>query len=124
MPKLYLSLLFILCVSLSAYSQQFKISGKIIDTSENKPLENAVVSILRSTDSVLIKFIRTKADGTFSIPGLKSSKNIVLITYPGYADYAEIIKDSSATDLSLGSIPLTPKSPADQSAGLFFYDCF
>ncbi|MBL7698213.1 MAG: TonB-dependent receptor family protein [Chitinophagaceae bacterium] len=110
MPKRYLSLLTFLCLSLSAFSQQFKISGTVLDTSENKPLENAVVSVLRSTDSVLLKFIRTKADGTFSVSGLSSSKNIILITYPGYADYAELLKDSSTEEISLGSIPLTPKS--------------
>ena len=92
MPKLYL-LLLLLFLSATAMSQQFKISGKVVDTSENKPLENAVVSILRSSDSILLKFTRTKADGTFDISGLSSKKNIILITYPKYADFADFTKD-------------------------------
>jgi hypothetical protein len=110
MPKLYLTLLLIGCISLSAYSQKVTISGSVIDTSENKPIQNAVVSILRPVDSLLLKFVRTKSDGTFSIPNLKSSKNIVLITYPGYADYADSTKDVGVADVKLGVIPLTQKS--------------
>lgn len=110
MPKLFLPLLFLLCTSVCTYAQQNKISGTVIDTGENKPIANAVVSVLRLTDSVLVKFIRTKPDGTFSITGLKTSKNIVLITYPGYADYADSTKESAGTEINLGIIPLTPRS--------------
>ncbi len=110
MPKLCLTLILIGCISLSAYSQQFSISGSVIDTSENKPIQNAVVSILRPVDSVLLKFVRTKSDGTFVISKLQSSKNIVLITYPGYADYADTTKHPDGAEVKLGRIPLTQKS--------------
>lgn len=110
MPKLCLTLILIGCISLSAYSQQFSISGSVIDTSENKPIQNAVVSILRPVDSMLLKFVRTKSDGTFVISNLRSSKNIVLITYPGYADYADSTKSPDGSEVKLGRIPLTQKS--------------
>ena len=108
MPKL--CLLIALLISANAYSQQFKVSGTVIDTGENKPLQNAVVSIIRPLDSILLKFTRTKADGSFTISNLSSPNNIILITYPGYADFADFIKDSSKTEYTFGTIPLTPKS--------------
>jgi hypothetical protein len=108
MPKLYL--LIALLVSAQAFSQQFKISGSVADTSENKPLQNAVVSVIRHKDSVLVKFTRTKEDGSFSISNLKPSNYIVLITYPKYADFVEITKDSAKSEFDFGRIPLTQKS--------------
>jgi hypothetical protein len=103
-------MLIVLLVSTQAFSQQFKISGTVVDTSENKPLENAVVSVIRPKDSVLIKFTRTKEDGSFSIASLKPSQYIVLITFPKYADFVEFIKDSIKVDFDFGTIPLTQKS--------------
>ncbi|HUQ64702.1 MAG TPA: carboxypeptidase-like regulatory domain-containing protein, partial [Flavitalea sp.] len=108
MPKLFLVIL--LLISGAAYSQQYKISGSVIDTSENKPLHNAVVSVIRPSDSILISFVRTKADGSFSISNLKSYNNIILITYPGYADFLDYTKDSSKTAFVFGNIPLTQRS--------------
>lgn len=107
MPKIYL--LIALLISTQAFSQ-FKISGTVVDTSENKPLSNAVVSVVRPGDSVLVKFVRTKDDGKFSILNLKSANNIVLITYPGYADFVDFTKDSSKNTFDFGVIPLTQKS--------------
>jgi hypothetical protein len=108
MPKIYL--LIALLVSAQAFSQQLKISGSVIDTSENKPLQNAVVSVIRPKDSVLVKFTRTKEDGTFFISHLRPSNYIVLITYPKYADFVEFTKDSTKSEFDFGMIPLTRKS--------------
>ena len=108
MPKLFL--LIAMLVSVQAFSQQFKISGTVVDTSENKPLQNAVVSVIRPKDSVLVKFTRTKENGSFSISNLKASNYIVLITYPKYADFVEVIKDSTKSEFDFGKIPLTQKS--------------
>jgi hypothetical protein len=108
MPKLYLLVALLICTH--AFSQQIRISGSVIDTSENKPLHNAVVSVIRPTDSVLVKFTRTKEDGSFSISNLKPSNYIVLITYPDYADFVEFTKDSTKTAFDFGKIALTQKS--------------
>ena len=108
MPKL--CLLIALIVSTHAYSQQMKIFGSVADTSDNKPLHNAVVSIIRSNDSVLVKYTRTKEDGSFSISNLKPANYIVLISYPKYADFIDFTKDSLKTEVDFGKIPLTQKS--------------
>ncbi|HET6996007.1 MAG TPA: outer membrane beta-barrel protein, partial [Chitinophagaceae bacterium] len=96
-------------VSLGASGQVGSLKGIIRDTAEKKNLSHAVVSILRSSDSVLVKFTRTNSQGSFDIPDLSEGDYILMITYPKFADYADKIK-LPASPLDLGIIPLTPKS--------------
>src|SRR4051812_39592639 len=103
-------LLVISCISsLYSFSQKISYSGKVVDTSENRPLPNAVVAFMRPSDSVLIKFTRTKEDGSFLL-NVKKSRYQVLITYPGYADFVDISADTTREIVSLGTIPLTKRS--------------
>ncbi|NCU04549.1 MAG: carboxypeptidase-like regulatory domain-containing protein, partial [Chitinophagaceae bacterium] len=78
----------ILC-SFQSYSQQNKISGYITDTSSGKKLDNAVVSLIRSQDSILTKFARTNNAGYFEIKDIPQGKYIFMISYPGYAEYVD-----------------------------------
>jgi hypothetical protein len=104
------SLLILTLLSVTAYSQQISISGKVIDTSENRSLENAVVSIIHPGDSILVRFARTQKDGSFALSNIPNKPFILLVTFPGYADYADQVKDSNNTKIDLGLIPLTKKS--------------
>lgn len=92
-----------------AFSQTVSIKGTVIDTTENRKLGNSVVSVLRKTDSVLVGFSRTNAKGEFQIQKIHPGDYILLVTYPKFADYVDIIK-ASAADLEIGNIILTPKS--------------
>jgi hypothetical protein len=88
---------------------QSSIHGKVLDTLNKKSLDNAVVSLLRKSDSTLYKFVRTGKDGEFSISDLLTGKYLLLVTYPKFVDYTDAIElDGSAKDL--GSIPLTLQS--------------
>ncbi len=101
---------FVLC-SLQIFSQYspHRISGTVTDTAEKKPLKNAVVRIIDPADSVLLKFTRTTTDGTFQVDHVPK-RYIVVITYPGYADFLEIVSDSARKIVALDIVPLTPKS--------------
>ena len=92
-----------------AYSQSGKLRGVISDTSERKPLSNAVISLLRPKDSVLIAFTRTKEKGEFTFNQLAPGSYLMMITYPKFADYIEEIKMED-TDIDLGKINLIRKS--------------
>jgi hypothetical protein len=109
MPK-YLLLIISLMLLQYAHAQQTTLSGKVIDTSENRALGNAVVSLIDPADSILLKFTRTKADGSFSVGPLPAKTFILLITFPDYADYVDMISDSAKAKLELGTIPLTKAS--------------
>jgi hypothetical protein len=108
MKKLGLGLLTTLFSSL-LFGQSFTLSGKIADTSEHVALGNAVVSLLRSKDSVLIGFTRTKPGGEFMLKQLPAGSYLMMVTYPKFADYIEQLKIDSA-NIDMGKINLIRKS--------------
>src|SRR5688572_12557470 len=110
MRKYSLTLLLILAFYSFCVSQTVSIKGTVIDTTENRNLSNSVVSIIRKSDSVLVGFSRTDAKGNFKLDKIKNGDYILLITYPKFADYVDILKVGEAPDMNVGKIILTPKS--------------
>ena len=98
MPKLLFTA-GLLILTIWAHAQTITLSGSVSDTAEKRPLANATVSLLRATDSMLVKFTRTAPDGSFRIAAPKAGRFVILITYPGYADYADIQELTQPTDL-------------------------
>jgi hypothetical protein len=91
-----------------AYSQQATISGRIVDTLEKRNLPNAVISVIKKSDSTLVRFTRSKKDGSFILPKADTGKYLLLVTYPRFADYMDPVNLKS--DLELGKISMTLKS--------------
>ena len=108
MIKPICSLLLGLLLSILTIAQSPVIFGKTIDTLENIKLYNASISLLRSSDSVMIGFTRAKLDGSFSLKAPSNGKHILLITYPGYADHADWIQVEGETNL--GEIVMLTKA--------------
>ncbi|MFD0792638.1 outer membrane beta-barrel protein [Mucilaginibacter litoreus] len=102
---------FCLC-SLTALAQTpYSVKGVAIDSVANVKLANTSVSVLNAKDSILVNFTRAKTDGSFNIPKLKKGSFILLVTYPGYADYVErFTLDSVKTTHNFGSISMNLKS--------------
>jgi hypothetical protein len=92
------------------FGQSGIIKGNVSDTATKKNLPNAVVSLIRKSDSVLIAFTRTEEKGNFQLNNIKEGNYFLLITSHIFADYTEMInlKDSSVIDL--GKIALTRRS--------------
>jgi hypothetical protein len=105
-----LTILLLFAVSFPAFAQNAAIRGKVSDTLENKSLSNAVVSLIRQTDSILFKFSRTNANGEFTISDVPSGKYKMLITFPRFADYADNIEIKDQPVVDLGTIALTQKA--------------
>jgi len=107
-------LLFIFCFffSFSLLAQStYSVKGVIIDTAANAKLANTSVSVLQAKDSILVKFARAGADGSFTINNLGKGKFILLVTYPGYADYVERFSlDSAHTTHAFGKLSMILKS--------------
>jgi Outer membrane protein beta-barrel family/Carboxypeptidase regulatory-like domain len=93
------------------FAQHASIKGNITDTSSKENLPNAVISILRTQDSVLYKFTRSNAQGKFSLGKLPAGKFILLVSYPKYADYVEqlTLTDSSSVEYDKISMILKAK---------------
>lgn len=109
MTKLTLIGLFILASISNTFAQQGSIKGMVTDTLNKQNLSNAVVSVLRAKDSVLVKFTRTNKEGNFDLPNLTAGKYIVMVTYPSYADYVDIITTTTGVT-DLGKISVITKA--------------
>ena len=104
-----LALLFcLLLFALFINAQQAAISGSIADSSENKQLQQAVISLLKKSDTTLVSFTRSNADGKFLFSSIDTGSYLILISYPKFADFMETVELKG--DLHLGEISLTMKS--------------
>lgn len=108
--QLIILVLILLCTAHFANSQTSSLKGSITDSVEKKNPENAVVALLRQTDSVLVKFTRADKDGAFSIPDLQQGNYILMITHPYMGDFFDVVTLNSNENKSLGKLYMTPKS--------------
>jgi hypothetical protein len=108
--KISATLVLLLGISLSVFSQYADIKGTVIDTSEKRNLFNSVIALLRPADSVLVSFTRSDKSGNFSLQKLSPGKFIVMVTHPAYADYFDRVEVTGATPVNLGAIAMTLKS--------------
>ena len=106
MRKLSAIIALTLCVQYSAMAQSPTVQGVVSDTINSKVLDKAVISILRSTDSVLLAFARSGPDGSFRVTNIPPGKHILKITYPKYADYVDFIQAKAEEPINLGRIGL------------------
>lgn len=93
-----------------ALSQSSSVKGIISDTSSKTSLQNAVVSLLKPKDSVLVKFARTQAGGGFEINNVPAGKYLLVVSYPKYADYADEITVEAGQPFNTGTIPVILKA--------------
>ncbi len=91
------------------FSQSIEFTGKIEDTTAHTNVKNAVVALLSTKDSILKKFTRTDANGSFNINNVVPGNYILMVLHPIFADYVEDLEVNN-TNRSTGSIALTPKS--------------
>lgn len=109
MPKLLFAFLMLL-FSMQSFSQNSTVSGSVTDTVNQKKLPNAVISILKKSDSTLLAFTRADKEGNFTIKGLDTGEVVIMIAYPKFADYVDNLQIQAGKDLGLGAINLTNKS--------------
>ncbi len=111
MTRWVMTILFILTAFFRVLGQERlgAIQGRLADSNLDRGCPQVVVAILNS-DSSLVRFTRTRKDGSWAIRGIPAGTYLLLTTHPSYDDYlARIVirKDSTA---DLGAIYLQPKS--------------
>lgn len=100
---------FVLCAT-SSFAQTYTIKGAVGDSVLKVKLLNSHISIL-TKDSILRKYTRSVADGSFTITGLPAGKYIFMVTYPECADYTETITlEGTNTTRNMGNINMQLKS--------------
>ncbi len=92
----------------AAVAQTAQVSGKIADTAEKKNLVNSSILLLRKSDSMMARHTRSDAAGDFRLTRLAGGAYLILVTYPGYADYVDTLNVDSGANIKV----------ADHSAGV------
>lgn len=109
MKKLTVPVLLFIIVH-SSIAQQASVKGVVRDTSENKNLTNAVISILRKSDSSLVRFSRSDKNGFFQIENLPSDSIVIMVTYPKFADFVDEVVLTPNELIDMGPVMMTPRS--------------
>ncbi len=102
MKKLLL-LIILVYASTFSFAQTATIRGITVDTINKQNLPNTAVMLLRTKDSVLVKFARSNDKGAFELKNLKAGNYILFATYPQYADYAENITLAETSVINMGA---------------------
>ena len=108
MKKFYLLIISIsVCVSAMA-QRNGTVGGKLFDTTNNKPVAAATITVLDKKDSSLVSFTMTGNDGSFEIKGLAEGTYRLLITHVNYHNSSKIFA-VTATDknAALGTLAMT-----------------
>ena len=109
MRKIILAAL-ILLSSCAIFGQQSTLKGTVVDSTDNKNLQNTVITVMRARDSVLLKFARADKSGHFTINNLDSGRLIIMITHPYLGDYFDAVDVPVNGEKDLGQVVMIPKS--------------
>ena len=72
---------------------QTLVTGNLSDSTENIILKNTSVALMRASDSVLVSFTRSNAQGDFKLSLPDKGTYILLISHPDYADFVDILTE-------------------------------
>lgn len=102
----------IVCLIATAvgYGQQASVKGCVSDSFEHKTLAKSVVALLQAKDSILYRFTRTDAAGKFAFDKVPPGDYLLMITVPGYADYAEKLVLADTSRVNYGNLFMTLKA--------------
>ncbi|MBA2250589.1 MAG: TonB-dependent receptor [Chitinophagaceae bacterium] len=105
--KLLLTLFVLInCISIS-YSQSGKITGSLKDGGNQKIIDAATVSLLRSKDSTLIKSSLADQNGNFVFENLKDNTYLVRATSIGHTViYSKPVNILNSSAVSVGTLQL------------------
>ena len=104
--RLLLSILFI-CSSVFCFSQEFSITGKLIDLDSKLPLEAATVFVESVKDSSLITYTISDKFGVFDLKGRTQATKVNLyISFVGYQPYEKEINIEGNGIITLDDISL------------------
>ncbi|MBI5372324.1 MAG: outer membrane beta-barrel protein [Sphingobacteriales bacterium] len=110
MKKTVFLTLLLLCGVFFSRAQTSLLKGQITDSVDKKNPANAVISLLRKTDSVLVMFTRARQDGQFTLGPVASGRYILMITHPYMGDYFDTLQLQAGVPQDLGKLYMTPKS--------------
>lgn len=107
MKYFLLPILYLLSQAAFSQSKYSSISGTIFDTSSNKGLAYATVSIVSAKDSTLEAFTRADSAGYFTFRKMNTGKYILSASYVGFGTIWLPFSTKEGEETALGKIILT-----------------
>jgi len=96
-----------LIFSFNIYGQDFTITGKLQDETEDFPLESATVFAEKISDSTLVTYTISDRNGAFVLKGNTGVSELnVNISYTGYSAIRKRINLSNSRDVNMGDIKM------------------
>ena len=108
----WISLCIFFFVSVSLSAQSGNISGKIVDSSNKKPLALTTVTVFKANDTSIVTYRLSNDAGEFKIPSLPFNVPLrLLVTYSGYEVYRkEFELNAEKPVINFGSVLMTGTS--------------
>ena len=101
--KKFIVLMTCLFLAVSAFSQNLKISGTLVDRDTKEGVMLVTIQMLK-TDSTYVKGVVSDDKGHFSITAPNAGTFILKFTSVGYTTMAKTVKVTGKSDVSLGEI--------------------
>ncbi len=113
MKKLFIGLLFMMQAVCAFAQNPTGITGKVVDSKSQKPLENVVVSIQNTNFTQL-----TDVLGQFTFDNVPEGKQLVLIKSAGYRDQLLPVQVTEGKILDLGTVVVEEDITSEQELSL------
>ena len=105
----YLFGFFLMLAAAQVFAQNFSISGRVVDETNNQPLEYANVVMYQNSDSAMVKGSVTNSLGEFTIEKIKAGKYFVKAQFLGYEiSKSQVCDLTKEHKLNVGTIALSP----------------
>ena len=110
--KLRLILLLSALIPAGFLFSQGVLKGKIIDSSINKPLGLATVTVFKASDTTIITYRLSTPEGEFKVPGIPYNLPCrVVISFSGFSVYRkEFTIANGDAALDIGTVYMSPNS--------------
>src|SRR5688572_3968696 len=106
LTKTLLALLF----AIPALAQKNSVKGVVLDTSENKKLQYAIVALVDLKDSTLYTSVRTDQEGGFELFQIPPGQYMITIIYPRMADYLQSITVTETSKIDLKTVNMITRA--------------
>ncbi len=113
---LWLMMLVVSCY-VTGYAQKNNgsIKGRLIDTLQKQPIENATVSVINAADSSLIGFTRSDAAGNFMLNNIGPGQYRLSVSHVGFHHlWRNVELDNNQPAIDLGAIKMRDKTLLDE----------
>ena len=110
MKQAFFLVVAMLCQILAFTQQQTIMKTIVIDSITKEKVANAIIVIMKKTNSIIVAFSRTDDKGTCLISGVKPGEYHLKVIYSGYTDYSEDVSIVSDSLLNVKIVNILPIS--------------